>query len=213
MEHEDQNIRNKVREWECRDRAINRDQLWATLAVYPIQRPARPSAFYLAAAVLALSGALIVYTLGETQRRAVELRMMEIELSLKQAEVIPQQVALVPPQEIACPVAEKPTKRCLPRATRSPIIQQASLIQEEIPVVEPVAPPQTNQVAAVIPKETVVPQEIKSPPRVILGSPAPADQPSSTKGRMSLRLFKSDPDQLEVPKTSTPVVTLASINN
>lgn len=213
MEHEDQNIRNKVREWENGGRAYNSDQLFASLATYPAQRTSRPAAFYLAAAALVLSGALITYSLGETQRKAFELRMMEIELSLKQAEVIPQLVTITPPQEVACPVIEKPAKLRLLKTTRSPIIQQASLIKDEKTEVVPLATQQPDEVV-VVPSETIVHQEPKATPRVILGSPVSlTDQSHSTRSRVSIRLFKSDPDQIESPKAATPVVTLAGINN
>lgn len=213
MEHKDQNIRNKVREWENESYVYNSDQLWGSLALHPVQRTTRSAAFYFAAAALVLSGALIIYSLGETQRKAFELRMMEIELSLKQVEAMPQQVAIAQPQEIACPVVEKPAKRRLLKTARSPIIQQASLIKDEHTVVNQMVVPEPEQVAAA-PAETIALQETKIPPRVILGSPvSPVGQAVSTKNKISLRLFKSDPDQIEISKTATPVVSLASINN
>lgn len=213
MEHEEQNIRHKVRAWENGGRVYNSDQLWASLA-YPLQRPTRPAAFYLAAAALVLSGALVIYSLGETQRRAFELRMMEVELLLKQVEATPRQATIVQPEEVACAVIEEPARHRVLKKTRTPAIQQASLMKVEKAVVEPVATTQPNQVVAVPAEKLPEQQEVKPSPRIVLGSSiSAAPQPTSTRSRLSLRLFKGEADQEENSKSATPVVTLASINN
>lgn len=214
MEHDDLNIRKKIMDWENSGSSANTDRLWDTLVLYPAKRSANPTVLYLAAAALVLSGALVVYSLGETQRKAIDLRMMEIELALHKAEAMPApQVVRLVPEEVPCPMTTETQRPFVTRAKRSPIIQQASLLKkDENPEPQIVVIKEQDPITTT-PVETVALTQPSPAPRIILGSHTVAEQSPSKSSRLTLRLFKGDPDQTDVPRSATPMVNLAGINN
>jgi hypothetical protein len=221
MEHEDDlRIREKVRAHEQTPGALDKDRLWSGLALPGSARPAKRIAVYYAAASLILAAAVILYSLELTHRKALELRLAEIELSLKQVPV--SETAIMNPvaQEVACPEAEQRPKPQLARRTnlRKPVVvPQNSTPQESADALAPVvalhvAPePSLETITNQAPVTQTI-EDQHAPVKVILGkSLSPS---SGTKqGRLTFRLFPDEDNKSAVPLTTTPVVTLAGINN
>ncbi len=220
MEHEDDlRIREKVRAYEQAPGALDRDRLWSRIALTTSARPTKHIAVYYAAASLVLAAAAIFYSLEATHRKSLELRLAEIELLLKQAPISETAAQNPVVQEMACPEPEQTPKPQLARRTSLPkpvVDPENSASHESAPSLPPVVvvAPEPTPETITIATEAPITQRIENHQalaKVILGKSLPPAS-GAKQSRLTFRLLLDEENKTAAPVT-TPVVTLAGINN
>ncbi len=226
MEHEDElRIREKIKDLDHAPQAWDKELVWSSIRFHGT-KPARRIVVYYAAASLALAVAIIFYSVELTERVALRARISELDLALEQTRnaVRPKetnQAALI----AECPEANQAPVQ-LPRVAKHlNRTEPAMIVRGKEPVEPNPSLPQTEvaketpqtEVIVATPIEQIDPiNEPASPPTslVILGkSLTVADHSAQKKGRLKMRLFQGEDDEAIGTSSSTPITTLASINN
>lgn len=227
MEHDDElRIREKIRDLDNVPQAWDKELVWSSVRLQGT-KPARRIYVYYAAASLVLAAAIAFYSVELTERVALRVRISELDLALEEAR------SAVSPKETSqaasitdCPDA-MPSPIQLPRlATRMKRSEPAMIAKsKESAELNPTMPQtevakETPQMEAGV--ATTIEQinpiiEPAAPPAslVILGKSfvVATDHSAQKKGRLKMRLFNGEDDEAIGTSSSTPITTLASINN
>lgn len=226
MEHDDEmNIREKINSLDSTPIAWDKDLVWSSIQFHGT-RPSQRIFVYYAAASLILATAIVFYSVERTTQETLRVRLGEIDLALKQTLVQqPVNTTRTLLAEVPCERPEKVHSESVMVAQQKRHTKPKHTIQmdsKQVPMPAPIADSPLEKTAAPemqttliapntqVPKQTMATHEVP----VILGKSivASSDQQETRKGRLSLRLFRTEDEKSTTP-TATPIVTLGGINN
>ncbi len=226
MEHDNElRIREKIRNLDNTSMPFDKELVWSSIRFHGT-RPLRRVVLYYAAASLVLATAIVFYSIELTQRVALQARISELDLALEQARSAVKSKQPIPVATVAeCPEAAQALVQQPRLAKRMKRAQPMMIAESETPVEQnttlvSATDTEQRQATAVVstpvePNTTSIAGQPRITSTVILGRSlaATTNQASVKKGRLQMRLFRSE-DEIPIgPSPSTPITLLAGTNN